>query len=109
MPKAANPANRRRAERRSSSKEIALLVESEHRQIASHAFAVDLSELGARVRASVHLEPGQPVTVIPREGKAYAVPSRVIWVSGSQFGEAPEAGLAFLEPQAPASSLLDTR
>jgi hypothetical protein len=105
MPKI-NPANRRRAERKESSKSIALLVDSGHEQIANHAFAVDLSQLGARVRTPVFLEPGQRVTVIPREGRAYAVPSRVVWVHDSPSGDVPEAGLAFLEPQAPASSLL---
>lgn len=104
MPKA-NPANRRRAERHETSKAIALVVESEHQQIASQAFAVDLSQLGARVRTSVRLEPGQEVTVIPREGKAYSVPSRVIWIQGLGLESGTEAGLAFLEPQAPASAL----
>lgn len=103
-----NPSNRRRAERRETSQEIALLVESGHREIAGNAFAVDLSQLGARVRTGLHLEPGQHVTVIPREGKAYAVPSRVIWVQGSQPDAAPEAGLAFLQPQTAASLLAET-
>lgn len=104
MPKA-HPRNRRRAERQETSKAIALVVESEHREISSQAFAVDLSQLGARVRTSVRLEPGQQVTVIPREGKAYSVPSRVIWIHGLDSDGDAEAGLAFLEPQAPSSAL----
>ncbi|MGH9396020.1 MAG: PilZ domain-containing protein [Terriglobia bacterium] len=101
-----NSINRRRAERREASKAVALVVESGHHEIASHAFAVNLSQLGARVRTPVRLEPGQQVTVIPREGKAYAVPSRVIWVHSAQSGGDTEVGLAFLEAQAPSSSLL---
>lgn len=104
MTKAA-PANRRRSERKEVSKGIALLVDSGRNQIASQAFAVDLSQLGARVRTSVHLEMGQEVTVIPREGKEYAVPSRVVWVHYAQPDGDAEAGLAFLQPQAPSSPL----
>ena len=100
------PRNKRRAERRPTSKTIALLVDSDHERIANTAFAVDLSELGARIRSPLRLEPGQRVTVIPREGNAYAVQSRVIWVHGSQSNDGSEVGLAFLEPQAPTSSLM---
>jgi len=100
------PPNKRRAERRLASKAIALLVDSDHERIANTAFAVDLSHLGARIRTPVRLEPGQRVTVIPREGKAFAVPSRVIWVNASQYDSGSEAGLAFLEPQIPSSSLV---
>ncbi|HLI29705.1 MAG TPA: PilZ domain-containing protein [Terriglobia bacterium] len=98
--------NKRRAERRLASKAIALLVDSDHKRIANTAFAVDLSQLGARIRTPIRLEPGQRVTVIPREGKAYAIPSRVIWVNASQSDSDSEAGLAFLEPQIPSSSLI---
>lgn len=97
--------NRRRAPRNTASKAIALIVDSDAEQIANHAFAVDLSMLGARVRTTIRLEPGQRVTVIPREGRSYAVESRVIWVQDAPANEA-EAGLAFLEPQASASPLL---
>ena len=98
--------NKRRAERKLTSKAIALVVDSDHKRIVNQAFAVDLSELGARIRTPVRLEPGQRVTVIPREGKAYAVPSRVIWVNGSQPETGSEIGLAFLEPQVASSSLM---
>ncbi|MDE3181024.1 MAG: PilZ domain-containing protein [Acidobacteriota bacterium] len=98
-------ADRRRATRRETGKAIALVVDSGRGQISNQAFAVNLSELGARVRAQVHLEPGQRVTVIPLEGKAYAVPSRVIWVHPAGLSGGGEAGIAFLEPQAPESAL----
>lgn len=93
-----NAAERRRAKRIPASKAIALVVESGIEQIANHAFAIDLSELGARVRTGVHLQPGQRVTVIPREGSGHAVQSRVVWVGIAPGGDS-EAGLAFLEPQ----------
>jgi hypothetical protein len=98
-------ANRRRAERRESYKSLALLVDSKRSQIANRSFAIDLSQLGMRVRTGLNLEPGQPVTVIPCEGEAYAVPSRVIWVHGKPYDGDQEAGLAFLEPQPPSSPL----
>ncbi|MGH9377353.1 MAG: PilZ domain-containing protein [Terriglobia bacterium] len=100
------PHNRRRAERRQTSKSIALVVDSERSAIASHAFAVDLSQLGARIRTRARLQLGQQVTVIPREGRAFAVPSRVVWVNAPESESEPEAGLAFLEPQELSSSLL---
>lgn len=98
--------NRRRAERRPAAKDIALVVDSERSEIAGQAFAVDLSQLGARIRTQARLEIGQRVTVIPREGKAFAVPSRVVWINAQSSEDEPEAGLAFLEPQPASSSLL---
>ncbi|MGH9452070.1 MAG: PilZ domain-containing protein [Terriglobia bacterium] len=98
--------DRRRAKRKDSSKELALVVDSGRQQILNHAFAVDLSLLGARVRTPLHLQPGQRVTVIPREGKKYAVASRVIWVNPRREGADAEAGLAFLEAQDLSSALL---
>lgn len=91
-------AERRRAPRRKLSEPLALVVSSNRDQISSGAFAVDLSDLGARIRAQVHLEPGQLITVIPNEGPTRSIPSQVIWVS--EGGEGQEAGIAFLEPLA---------
>ena len=71
-------AERRRAPRRKASESFALVVSSGREQISSGAFAVDLSELGARIRAKVHLEPGQLITVIPNEGPSQSIPSQVI-------------------------------
>ena len=89
-------AERRRAPRRKTSAPLALVVSSGREQISSGAFAVDLSDLGARIRAKVHLEPGQLITVIPNEGPSQSIPSQVIWVSRTSEGE--EAGIAFLQP-----------
>jgi PilZ domain len=99
-------ANRRRAERRESYKSLALVVDSGQSEIANQSFAVDLSELGIRVRTGLRLEPGQTVTVIPCEGEAYAVPSRVVWVHGEPYSDHQEAGLAFMEPQSVSSGLV---
>lgn len=88
----------RRAPRRKLSQPLALVVSSDRDKISSGAFAVDLSDLGARIRAKVHLEPGQLITIIPNEGPTQSIPSRVIWVS--RGGEGQEAGIAFLQPLA---------
>lgn len=98
--------NRRRAERKQCSKTVALVVDSGRDEISNRSFAVDLSQLGVRIRTGLNLIPGQQVTVIPWEGKEYAVPSRVIWVSGEPQASDQQAGLAFLEPQAASSALL---
>jgi D-lyxose ketol-isomerase len=100
-------ANQRRAERRESYKSLALVVDSGHSEIANQSFALDLSELGVRIRTSLRLEPGQSVTVIPFEGEAYAVPSRVVWVQDNSSNDGQEAGLAFLEPQSPESAFME--
>ena len=91
-------ADRRRSPRRDSSQPLTLVVDSNREQIANRAFAVDLSDLGARIRAGVHLEPGQLITVVPSEGAGKGIPSQVIWVERTR-GEA-EAGIVFLEPLA---------
>ena len=89
-------AERRRAPRRDVSQPIALVVNSAHDKISTGAFAVDLSDLGVRIRSRIHLEPGQLITVIPNEGPARSIPSQVIWVTRNAEGQ--EAGIAFLEP-----------
>ncbi|HXJ92054.1 MAG TPA: PilZ domain-containing protein [Terriglobia bacterium] len=95
---AAQGAERRRAPRRKVANSLTFIVDSDRDQIANRAFAVDLSDLGARIRAGVRLEPGQLITVVPSEGAAEGIPSQVIWVTpGATTGE---AGIAFLEPLA---------
>ena len=71
------------------------VVDSDTCQLTRGAFAVDLSELGLRLRAQLRLQPGQLVTVIPSSG-GVKVKSRVIWVSDE--GEGCEAGIVFLHP-----------
>lgn len=94
----ATPQNRRQAERHDVSKEVAFVVDSDRSRISHSAFAVDLSTLGARIRTTLKLEPGQQITVIPKEGSAQAVPSRVIWVAEQGRWGHGEAGVAFLQP-----------
>jgi hypothetical protein len=92
----AQGAERRRAPRRKVANSLTFVVDSDRDQIANRAFAVDLSDLGARIRAGVRLEPGQLITVVPSEGGEQGIPSQVIWVSpGATTGE---AGIAFLQP-----------
>jgi PilZ domain len=97
MPKA-NPSERRHNERTVVNRPVALVVDSSHDQIAYNAFAIDLSDVGARVRAAIDLTPGQMVTIIPKEGSTQSVKSRVIWVGEKGSTRAGEAGIAFLQP-----------
>ena len=90
------PSDRRRAPRRKVSEPLMIVVEGDRSQVTSGAFAVDLSDLGARVRAEVRLEAGQLITVIPRGGPPEGIPSQVVWVS--EGSAESEAGLAFLQP-----------
>jgi hypothetical protein len=93
-----NGAERRRAPRRKVSNSLTFVVDSDRDQIVNRAFAVDLSDLGAKIRTGLRLEPGQLITVVPSEGPKEGIPSRVIWVSPG--GSTGEAGIAFLEPVA---------
>ena len=97
----ATPADRRRCRRVAVNKLIAVVVDSDREGIANSVFALDMSELGVRIRSKVNLLPGQLVSVIPRAGNDHqAVHSRVVWVSQRSDGSG-EAGLAFLQPEAP--------
>lgn len=89
-------AERRGSARRAVNQPLVLVVDSEVSQLTSGAFALDLSNLGVRLRAKIHLEPGQLITVIPGNSTGPRVKSRVIWVSDE--GEGCAAGVAFLEP-----------
>ncbi|HUI42010.1 MAG TPA: PilZ domain-containing protein [Terriglobia bacterium] len=92
------PSERRRAVRRNDSKPLTLIVDVDRSQVTGGAFALDVSELGARVRSQLRLQPGQMITVVPREGPAEGIPSMVVWVDEGD-GE-KEVGLAFLQPLA---------
>ena len=99
MPEA-TPAERRRRQRVAVNKQIAIVVDSDRDGIANTVFALDMSDLGVRIRSKINLLPGQLVTVIPIAGDdRQAVPSRVVWVSQLSDGSG-EAGLAFLQPEA---------
>jgi PilZ domain len=92
-------AERRRCRRVAVNKQIVVVVDSDRDGITNHVFALDMSELGVRIRSKVNLLPGQLVTVIPRAGNDHqAVPSRVVWVSQRSDGSG-EAGLAFLQAE----------
>jgi hypothetical protein len=90
--------NRRRAARKIVARPLTFVVDSDRSQIANNAFAVDLSEFGARIRPGIDLLPGQRITVIPKEGPAHAIPSQVIWVGEAGSGREGEAGIAFVKP-----------
>ena len=95
------PKDRRRSPRTKVDRPITLIVDSERSQIANSVFAVDLSQVGARIRSGVDLKLGQLVTVIPDEGTGAAVPSQVVWIGQKGSGRNGEAGLAFLHPVTP--------
>ncbi|HTG62308.1 MAG TPA: PilZ domain-containing protein [Terriglobia bacterium] len=100
MPEA-TPTERRRCRRVAVNKQIAIVVDADREGISRTVFALDMSELGMRIRSKVSLLPGQLVTVIPSAGNDHqAVPSRVVWVSQA-FDGSGEAGLAFLQPETP--------
>ena len=100
MPEA-TPAERRRRRRVAVNKEIVIVVDADREGITRTVFALDMSELGVRIRSKINFLPGQLVTVIPRAGNDHqAVPSRVVWVSRRSDGSG-DAGLAFLQPEAP--------
>lgn len=92
---------RRRCQRAAVNKQIAVVVDSDRDGIANTVFALDMSELGMRIRSKIEFRPGQLITVIPRVGNdRKAVPSRVVWVSQRSDGSG-DAGLAFLQPERP--------
>jgi hypothetical protein len=100
----ASPAERRRRQRVAVNEQVAVVVDSDRNAIVNSVFALDMSELGLRIRSKVSLLPGQLVSVIPRAGNDHqAVPSRVVWVSQCSDGSG-EAGLAFLQPEMPDAS-----
>ena len=90
--------DRRRSPRTAVNRPVALVVDSDRSRIANNAFALDLSDLGARILSRLDLQPGQLVTVIPNEGTGEPVPSQVIWVGRRASDGSGEMGLAFLHP-----------
>jgi hypothetical protein len=96
LPREAGP-ERRRAERKKVNRPITVVVDSSREQLSDRAFALDLSDLGVRVRSSLSLVRGQVVTVIPREGNDQAFLSQVIWVGTRGSDSSSEAGIAFLQ------------
>ena len=76
---------------------IRLEVGSPDTKVAHEAFTVDLSPLGARVRANIPLSQGQTVKVFSNEGPKYVIPSRVVWVRMADRDRDGEAGLEFLQ------------
>jgi hypothetical protein len=59
---------------------------------------VDVTEQGARIKASVALNPREVVIIMPREGPRYAVNSRVVWASKGGSDVESEMGFEFQNP-----------
>lgn len=87
----------RRAHRVSATIPIGLLLEGEESKSRHEAYTVDLSRLGARVRTTFELSPGEMISVIPWGESGNPIRSRVVWVQRSSTA-ACLAGLEFLGP-----------
>jgi hypothetical protein len=77
---------------------VTLLVENESKNTEHGSVAIDLSELGARIRTSAPLSPGQNLVMMSSDGARQSLPSRVVWVKATTPEEVTEAGLEFLHP-----------
>jgi len=87
----------RRSERRIAKIAIVVYVEKENEREGCDAFTVDVSELGARIKAGISLTPGQMVEVVPVNGSD-PVAARVVWVGATASELEGQAGLEFLNP-----------
>jgi hypothetical protein len=76
---------------------ILVFVESEREWEGYDAFTLDVSALGARIKAGISLTPGQVVEVVPIDG-ADPVTGRVVWVGKPASELEGQAGLEFLDP-----------
>jgi hypothetical protein len=75
---------------------IKLVLGSLFTKSACDALTLDISQAGARVRATIPLSPGQAVQVVPSEGIRRPIPGRIVWVSRLFAGPQGEAGIEFL-------------
>ena len=87
----------RRSERRIAKIAIVVYVEKENEREGCDGITVDVSELGARIKAGVSLTPGQMVEVVPVNGSD-PVAARVVWVGATASELEGQAGLEFLNP-----------
>jgi hypothetical protein len=84
-------ADSRRLERSTANLQMTLQgTKSRHK-----VWAVDISLLGARIRSTEVLVPGQMVLLIPSERSQTVYPCRVVWISPSGPQLYTEAGLEF--------------
>jgi PilZ domain-containing protein len=89
------PANRR-SERIHVNMPLTLRLQFASVHATFSASTIDLSELGARIRADAPLVPGQRIEVIPNESAGVPVPGRVVWVGRMGSAQAGQAGVEFL-------------
>ena len=98
-PKLAKPhATCRRHDRILMTTPVTLLAKSEGHTVPCPSHLVDVTEQGARIKAGVALNPREVVIIIPREGPAYAVNSRVIWAAEGGSDVESEMGFEFQNP-----------
>jgi PilZ domain-containing protein len=77
---------------------VTLLAKSEGQMVPCSSHLVDVTEKGARIKASVALNPTEVVIIMPCEGPRYAVNSRVIWASKGGSDLESEMGFEFQNP-----------
>ena len=85
---------RRRCHRTPVKLLMILTVDVEGSPLSGSADSLDFSAIGARIRTTLGLSPGQSVNVLVPDKKSDEVSCRVVWV-GAQEG-ARQAGLEFL-------------
>jgi hypothetical protein len=85
----------RRLPRISGTIPISLLPKWDDSKTGLDAYTVDFSRIGARVRTTFVLFPGEIVGIVPWGDSGQAIPSRVVWVERSSVGCL--AGLEFLD------------
>lgn len=90
----------RRAERRPSHRAMVLVFDEQETgdQLSEGAYAVDESEMGARVQTKAQLKSGQ-VIELQSEDKTLRLRCRVVWTGEVASDHEGEAGLEFLIPR----------
>jgi hypothetical protein len=76
---------------------LVVFVEKETGREGYDAITLDVSTLGARIKAGINLTPGQLVEVVPVNGTD-PVTGRVVWVGEPASELEGQAGLEFLDP-----------
>ncbi|HEY6291576.1 MAG TPA: PilZ domain-containing protein [Terriglobia bacterium] len=85
---------RRRCRRTATRLLIILTVDVEGSALSGSANTLDFSAIGARIRTTLRLTPGQSVNVLVPDKKGDAVSGRVVWVGAPEGGR--QAGVEFL-------------
>jgi len=91
----------RKCERIHVSMPLSLRLQFGTTQATFQALTIDLSELGACVRADAPLAPGQTIELIPDQPAGVPVHCRVVWTGAVGTAQAGHAGIEFLQSLSP--------